>query len=170
MTPNTEYTYELKPFYIVQDAENDGSMTLHKNIAAIELMANVRVQRFKDHTLRIKLENVQFGRKYELIKLNNLIENYEAGVLRIDADKYSEEELQRLLEKPVIIQEKRDKFVNLIVSQSEPESLTNIKKYVISLLQNDVTDDQLKLVKKTGIFVPLKLPSNPRISKLELFM
>ena len=170
MTPNTEYTYELKPFYIIQDAGNEGSLTIHQNIAAIELMANVRVQRFNDHTLRMKLENVQFGRKYELIKLNNLIDNYEAGVLRIDADRYSEEELQRLLEKPVIVQEKRDKFVNLIVSQGEPESLTNIKKYVISLLQNDVTDDQLKLVKKTGIFAPLALPSNPRIFKLEHFM
>ncbi len=146
-TPNKEfvYRYESQVLTGIPDIRES-------QYAGIRLSSEVRVQTFSDYSLRIKFEKTRF------LTVNGEVNLSERGRL----NKGSETEqgvqvsevpshLKSYLEKPFLVHMKRGVVENFFVEESEPSTITNIKRSFLSQIQLDITGSRRSEIESNHI-------------------
>ena len=127
------------------------------------MKAQVKVQSFSDHTLRVQMNHIRFY-------TSTGPATFEAAHEILGSDEFSLfgassqglTEFKKYLEEPMMISLKRGLMKNMIVSKDEPTCVTAIKESLFAELQKLNSTFGLKYLKKQPIVSVLPIPSRPK--------
>ena len=127
------------------------------------MKAQVKVQSFSDHTLRVQINHIRFY-------TSTGPTTFEAAHEILGSDEFSLfgassqglTEFKKYLEEPMLISLKRGLMKNMIVSKDEPKCVITVKKSLFAELQNVDSTFGLKHLKKQPILAVLPVPSRPK--------
>ena len=146
-TPNKEfvYRYESQVLTGIPDIRES-------QYAGIRLSSEVRVQTFSDYSLRIKFEKTRFLTVNGEVNLSqrgrlNKGSETEQGVQESEVPSH----LKSYLEKPFLVHLKRGVVENFFVEESEPSTITNIKRSFLSQIQLDITGSRRSEIESNHI-------------------
>ena len=91
----------------------------HGSPGGVGIEADVYVQAFDDHTLRIKFEGSEIGHKVN-------------GTLNLPVGHFILKDFKKYLEETFLVQLKHGNVKSFFVSRKEPNAVTNIKKSFLS--------------------------------------
>ena len=127
----------------------------------VMLAAEVKIQSYPDHTMRIKLNNPTFYLLEEENVLKNGHKKIETGTKTFGARVHVKPQFQKYLTDPMVVLMKGKSFRSLIVSKMEPANITKIKASLVKELRSNGLSPNLRLLNTTGISEPLKVPNQP---------
>ena len=153
-----EYIFEFSSPDLSPSTETYQGTTSPSKRFGIKLKAQVRVQAFNDHTLRVQLDQVRYYTADGPTTLKTAHEILCADELSYDAYNHKEEaEFKKFVEEPMMFSLKRGLLKNMIVSADEPSCVTKIKKYLLGELQKVDATFGLKLLRKQPIMSVLQI-------------
>ena len=135
----------------------------------LKLMADVKVQAFRDKTLRVMLAHTQFysnGTGISLDTAHQIFQNNTPNGVGIGINPQTFFAFSAFLHTPFLVLTKRGVVQKVIVSQNEPNTVTEIKKALAFDLGTNGRKSNLQLVMKKAIIMPLKTPRFPKIVNL----
>ena len=156
--PGTEYVFRVDSNLSYGIPGNAGS--------GLQIVTNVLVQAFADHTIRVKMENIRLSiAQTSVCESNTTVVDGNNGVMEPG---YLQHEFCRFLEDPIFIQLKRGAITSFFVSRNEFNAVTNIKKSLLIQLQLEMPKIKQQ---ETGMTVATKQnqPAYHRIT-IELTM
>ena len=134
----------------------------------ITLEADVKVQAFRDKTLRVKFEQTKFYSQNEEL---NVINAHRILYMICSQDghgRHAAHIFKTSLEQPMMIQVKKGQAKDILVSQHETDCISKIKLMVVKDLVKNVENQQLKVVKSESIMKPFDLA--PQTKKINFSM
>ena len=123
--------------------------------------ADVRVQAFGDHTLRVKIEHIHFssnGNQISLQKAHQILDNERSNQ---GVNGHTAQRFRNSLTTPFLIHTKRRLVTRVVVSKNEPSEVTVIKKLLASDLGKNGRKVNLQLLMKKAIATPMETPLFP---------
>ena len=133
---------------------------------SLKLDAEVRVQAFGDHTLRVKLDHIQFSSNGNLISLQKAHQILDGKVSNQVGNGHTAQRFLNSLTTPFLIHTKRRSVKKVVVSKNELSEVTEIKKILASDLGKNGRQFNLKLVMKKAIDTPMETPRFPMMVDL----
>ena len=128
---------------------------------SLKLDAEVRAQTFGDHTLRVKLDHIQFSSNGNHISLQKAHQILEDGRAKQVGNGHTAQSFLNSLTTPFLIYTKRRLVKKVVVSKNEPSEVTEIKKLLASDLGKNGRQVNLQLVIKKAIATPMETPRFP---------
>ena len=160
-TPNVESVYKYTSSELIQalrkSVEPSTSIIRH----ALKLTAEVKVQSFTDHTLRLKLDRIRFYFNDNQMSMKNAHQILEDEISNREGMSHNAQTFETYLETPILVHLKRGVVRKVIVSQNEPTEVTEIKKQLVSDLTNSGSQARIQLLMKKAIIEPLETPRFP---------
>ena len=132
----------------------------------VMLAAEVKIQSYPDHTMRIKIDNPTFYLLEEENVLNNGSKMIETRTKTFGPSVHVKPQFQKYLTDPMVVLMKGKSFRSLIVSKMEPANITKIKTHLVQELRSNGLSPSLRLLNTSGILEPLKMPNQPTKIKL----
>jgi len=165
--PNEENIFEFSSENLAENIESPYLLSCPNHIAGLKLKAQVKVQSFSDHTLRVQMNHIRFYTSSGSITLEAAHEILGSGEFAFfGASSHGLREFKDGLEEPMMITLKRGLMKTMIVSKDEPTYVTTIKKVLFAELQNLNSKYCLKHLKKQPIVSVLPIP--PRLKKVNV--
>ena len=160
-SPNVESLYKYTSSELINAfrTSNLASSTILGR--PLKLVADVKIQTFADHTMRLQMTHIQFYSNGSEISIADAHQILEDGRLNSAALGHTVHSFKKFLLLPFLAQTKRGLAKNLFVSQNEPAEVIGIKKLILSDLEMKGTEAQLQLVMKQPIITPLETPEMP---------
>ena len=134
----------------------------------VHIVADVKIQAFKDKTLRVKLEHIKFYSTTDELSIRDahqILDRMSPGkgnILHVVQD------FKASIEEPMLIFIKKGRATSMLVSKNEPGCATQIKKALANGLMQSGQAQYLQVIKKNAIMKPFKISSNPK--KINLIM
>jgi len=166
-TPNTEKMYDFQSENTIAiksltTVKNNSFQLSDPNMDInVMLAAEVKIQSYPDHTMRIKFTNPTFYLLEEENVLKNGHKKIETGTKTFGPRVHVKPQFQKYLTDPMVVLMKGKSFRSLIVSKMEPANITKIKAYLVKELRSNGLSPNLRLLNTTGISEPLKVPNQP---------
>ena len=129
-TQNQEYRYRYSTQVLT------GIPELNEQFSGVRLTASIRVQPRPDSTFRIQLENPRFESYNDLLKRKN------NRIITPGQEQEIPSSFKTWLETPFTIFHKRGLVEKIQTENGEPEFIVNVKKGIISQLQNDLSQSE----------------------------
>ena len=161
--PNEENVFEFRSEDLAQNVGHPHLLSNPNTNSGIKMKAQVKVQSFSDHTLRVQMNHIRFY-------TSTGPTTFEAAHEILGSDEFSLfgassqglTEFKKYLEEPMMISLKRGLMKNMIVSKDEPKCVIIVKKSLFAELQNVDSTFGLKHLKKQPILAVLPVPSRPK--------
>ena len=127
--PNEENIFEFSSENLAENIVSSHLLSSPNHNAGLKLKAQVKVQSFNDHTLRVQMNHIRFYTSSGSITLEAAHEILGSGEFALFGSlSHGIKEFKNYLEEPMMISMKRGLMKNMIVSKDEPTYVTAIKK------------------------------------------
>ena len=161
--PNEENVFEYSSRNLAEDIESPHLLSNPNLDSGLKLKAQVKVQSFSDHTLRVQMNHIRFYTSSGSITLEAAHKILGSGEFALFGESsHGLREFKDGLEEPMMITLKRGLMKNMIVSKDEPTCVTAIKESLFAELQTLNSTFGLKYLKKQPIVSVLPIPSRPK--------
>merc|ERR1712002_111360 len=114
----------------------------------ITMEADVKVQAFRDETLRVKFEHTKFYSQNEEVSVINAHRILDMISSQNGHGRHGAHIFETSLEQPMLVQVKNGQAKVILVSQNELDCVSKIKLMLVEDLLKNVENHQLKVVKK----------------------
>ena len=134
-SPYRESVAGVQNLYHYEASElHDIAKSINSQYSDLIFTANVAVQSFPDHTLRIQIENPTFSHAYEMVpRTDDLIDS--SSTLHAGSNSSFQEQFYQYLRQPFLIQTKRGAIKSFFVHRDEPFVVTKLKRNLLHDLQ-----------------------------------
>jgi len=155
---------------VLKYKSNDLTSMLHDNQqldelnvpSPITIEADVKVQAFRDETLRVKFEHTKFYSQNEEVSVINAHGILDTISSQNGHGRRGAHIFKTSLEQPMMIQVKNGQTKNILVGQNELDCVSKIKLMFVNDLMKNEENQQLKVVKKESIMKPFDLAPQPK--------
>ena len=127
---NQEYRYKYSTQVLT------GIPELNEQYSGVRLTAEVRVQPRQDSTCRVQLENPRF------VSYNDVLEMRKNRIITPGQEQEIPSSFKTWLQTPFTVFHKRGLVEKIQTENGEPEFIVNVKKALISQLQNDLSQSE----------------------------
>ena len=134
----------------------------------VQMVADVKVQTFKDKTLRVKLDHIKFYSTNEQFSINDvhqILDRMSPGKGNI---LHGVQDFKASIEEPMLIFIKKGRATSMLVSKNEPDCVTQIKTALVNGLMETGQPKYLQVIKKNAIIKPFSISRNSK--KIDLIM
>ena len=154
-----EYSFSAEDFTIMENTEYQ-PLDPRTN-TKVTMKAEVRIQSFPDHTLRIKINNASF---YIMGEENIVTNEYTVHGSRsktFGQRIHVDAQFKKYITDPMLVYMKGNTARSFVVSIGEPTCITKIKTSLMKDLKSNGLSPHLHLLKTTGIVTPFRIPNQP---------
>ena len=134
----------------------------------ITMEADVKVQAFRDETLRVKFEHTKFYSQNEEVSVSNAHRILDIISTKNGHGRHAAHIFKTSLEQPMMIQVKNGQAKDVLVSKNELDCVSKMKLMLVKDLMQNVENQQLKVVKKKSIIKPFDLSRHPKKINLNM--
>ena len=167
-SPNVETVLKYKSIDLTSMLKNNQQLDQLNVPSPVTMEADVKVQAFRDETLRVKIEHTKFYSQNEEVSVINAHRILDMISSQNGHGRHGAHIFKTSLEQPMMIQVKNGQAKDILVSQNELDCVSKIKLMLVKELVKNVENQQLKVVKKESIMKPFDLASQPK--KINLSM
>jgi len=167
-SPNVETVLKYKSNDLTSMLQNNQQFDQLNIPSPITMEADVKVQAFRDETLRVKFEHTKFYSQNEEVSVSNAHRILDIISTKNGHGRHAAHIFKTSLEQPMMIQVKNGQAKDVLVSKNELDCVSKIKLMLVKNLMQNEENQQLKVVKKESITKPFELP--PQSKKIDLSM
>jgi len=166
-SPNVESTLKYTLSNLAKEIRKTVKPSSPIDDNSLKLDADVRVQAFRDHTLRVKLDHISFSSNGSQIGLGRAHHILEDEISNQVGNGHTVQKFLNSLTTPFLIHTKRRMVKKVVVTKNEPSEVMEIKKLLASDLGKNGRKAKLQLVMKKAIVTPMETPRFPMMVDLE---
>merc|ERR1712136_342116 len=167
-SPNVETVLKYKSNDLTSMLQNNQQFDQLNIPSPITMEADVKVQAFRDETLRVKFEHTKFYSQNEEVSVSNAHRILDIISTKNGHSRHAAHIFKTSLEQPMMIQVKKEQAKHVLVSKNELDCVSKIKLMLVKNLMQNEENQQLKVVKKESIKKPFELP--PQSKKIDISM
>ena len=167
-SPNVETVLKYKSKDLTSMLQNSQQLDQLNVPSPITIEADVKVQAFRDETLRVKFEHTKFYSQNEEVSVTNAHRILDMINSQNGHSRYGVHIFKTSLEQPMMIQLKNGQAKDVLVSKNELDCVSKIKLMLVKELVRNVENQQLKVVKKESIMKPFDLAPQPKKINLSI--
>jgi len=167
-SPNVETVLKYKSNDLTSMLQNNQQFDQLNIPSPITMEADVKVQAFRDETLRVKFEHTKFYSQNEEVSVSNAHRILDIISTKNGHGRHAAHIFKTSLEQPMMIQVKNGQAKDVLVSKNELDCVSKIKLMLVKNLMQNEENQQLKVVKKESITKPFEL--SPQSKKIDLSM
>ena len=164
-SPNVETVLKYKSIDLTSMLQNNQQLDQLNVPSPVTMEADVKVQAFRDETLRVKIEHTKFYSQNEEVSVINAHRILDMIISENGHGRHGAHTFKTSLEQPMMIQVKNGRAKDVLVTKNEPNCVSKMKVMLVKALMPNVENQELKIVKKESIMKPFeKAPSPKRIN------
>jgi len=167
-SPNVETVLKYKSNDLTSMLQNNQQLDQLNVPSPITMEADVKVQAFRDETLRVKFEHTKFYSQNEEVSVSNAHRILDMISSENGHGRHAAHIFKTSLEQPMMIQVKNGQAKDVLVSKNELDCVSKIKLMLVKDLMQNVENQQLKVVKKESIIKPFDLSRQPKKINLNM--
>ena len=167
-SPNVETVLKYISNDLTSMLENSQQLDQLNVPSPITMEANVKVQAFRDETLRVKFEHTKFYSQNEEVSVINAHHILDMISSQNGHGRHGAHIFKTSLEQPMIIQVKNGQAKVILVSQNELDCVSKIKLVLANDLAKNEENQQLKFVKTESIVKPFEISHHPKKINLSI--
>ena len=146
-SPNVETVLKYKSKDLTSMLQNNQQLDQLNLPSPITMEAHVKVQAFRDGTLRVKVEHTKFYSQNEEVSVINAHRILDMISSQNGHGRYAAHIFKTSLEQPLMIHLKNGQAKDVLVSQNELDCVSKIKLMLANDLVKNEENQQLKFVK-----------------------
>ena len=165
---NVETVLKYKSKDLTSIIQNDQQLDQLNVPSPMTMEADVKVQSFRDETLRVKFEHIKFYSQNEEVSVINAHRVLDVIRSKNGNGRHGVHTFKTSLEQPMMILAKHGRAKDIFVSKNEPDCVSQMKVLLVKALMQKVENQELKIVKKESIVKPFEIASSTKKINLSL--